>query len=84
MRHCVRWDWGPRSPKGAQPRKCLAHVCCGETAGWIKMPLGTEVGLCLGDVVLDEDLAPPKRGTAAPYFLAHVCCGQMVAHLSYC
>jgi len=21
-----------------------AHVCCGQTAGWIKMPLGTEVG----------------------------------------
>jgi len=23
-----------------------AHACCGETAGWIKMPLGWEVGLC--------------------------------------
>jgi len=43
--------------------------------GWIKMPLGTEVGLGPGDSVLDGDPAPPtKRCTAAPtpYFLAHV------------
>ena len=32
-----------------------AHVYCGQTAAWIKMPLGTEVGLGLRDVVLDED-----------------------------
>jgi len=31
----------------------LAHVCCGQTAGWIKMPLGTEVGLSPFDTVLD-------------------------------
>jgi len=29
-----------------------------QTAGWIKMPLGTEVGLSPG-VVLDGDPAPP-------------------------
>jgi len=28
------------------------------------MALGTEVGLGPGDVVLDGDPAPPKRGTA--------------------
>jgi len=40
--HCVRW--GPTSPpKGAQPSQFSVHVCCGRTAGWIKMPLGTEV-----------------------------------------
>jgi len=27
------------------PPQFLAHVCCGQTAGWIKMPLGTKVGL---------------------------------------
>ena len=51
-----------------------AHVCCGETARWIKMPLGItkwhlnpssqvgmEVGLGPGDVVLDGDPYPlPK------------------------
>ena len=32
-------------------------------AGWIKMPLGTEVGLGPGDFVLDGDPAPlPKKG----------------------
>jgi len=33
------------------------------------MPLGTEVGLGPGDIVLDVDAAPPtERGTAAPRF----------------
>jgi len=29
----------------------LAHVYCGQTAECIKMPLGMEVGLGLGDIV---------------------------------
>jgi len=42
-------------------------VYCGQTVGWIKMPLGTEVSLCAGHIVLDGDPAPPtERGTAAP------------------
>ena len=32
----------------------LAHVYCGQMAGWIKMPLGTQVGLSAGDFVLDD------------------------------
>jgi len=38
--------WGPSfpSPKGEQPQ-FSAHVCCGQTARWIKMSLGREVGL---------------------------------------
>ena len=73
-------------PKGAQPPPCSAHVCSGQTAGWIKMPLGTEVDLGPGHIVLDDDPAPPspESGTAAPLFLAHVYCDQTVAHLSYC
>jgi len=43
-----------------------AHVCCGQTAGWIKMPLGTEVGVGPGDIVLDGDPAPPKKRLTAP------------------
>jgi len=31
----------------------LADVYCGHTAGWIKMPLSTEVNLGPADVVLD-------------------------------
>ena len=44
-----------------------AHVVCGQTAGWIKMPLGMEVGL--GPVTLYQmgiQYSPTERGTAAP------------------
>jgi len=41
------------------------------------MPLGTEVGLGPGDVVLDRVPAPHKRGTV-PQFSVHVYCGQTV------
>jgi len=48
------------------------------------MPLGTDVGLSPGDILLDGDPAPaPNRGTSLQ-LLAHVYCGQPVAHLSYC
>jgi len=44
-------------------------VYCGQTVGWITMPLSKEVGLGPGDIVLDGDPAPPReRGTAAPTF----------------
>jgi len=42
---------------------------CGQTVGWIRMPLSIEVGLGPGHIVLDGELAPPKRGTARPSFL---------------
>jgi len=38
--------------------KFLAHVYCGQTAGWIEMELGMEVGLGPGHIVLDGDPAP--------------------------
>jgi len=41
------------------------------------MPLGTEVGLGPGDIVLDGDPPSPERGTAAAHFLAYAYCGQM-------
>jgi len=44
-------------------------------AGWIKVPLGTEVRLGPGSIVLDGDPAPSsptERGTAASPFSAHV------------
>ena len=73
----------PLSQRGTAP-KFSAHICCGQMAVWIKMPLGMEVGLSPIDIVLDGDPAPPlKRGTTAQ-FSAHVYCGQTVAHLSYC
>jgi len=65
--HCVALPQKGHSPK------CSAHVYCGQTARWIKMPLGTEVGLGPGDI-----------GGQQPPSLAHVCCGQTVAFLTYC
>ena len=49
----------PLSQKGHGPQ-FLAHVCCGQTIGWIQMPVGTEVGLGSGDNVLDRDPALPR------------------------
>ena len=47
-------------------------VYCGQMAGWNKMPLGTEVGLGAGDIVLDGDPAPPARkGAQRPPLFAH-------------
>jgi len=51
------------------------------------MPLGTEVGLGPGHIVLDGDPAPlSEKGTAgsSPHLSAHVYCAKTVAHLSYC
>jgi len=44
-------------------------VYCGQTATWIEMPLGIEVGLGPGHIMLDGDaVSPMERGTAAPPF----------------
>ena len=52
----------------------LAHVYCGQTAGWMKTPLGTEVDLGAGHIVLDGVPAPREWRTAAPsLFSTHVC-----------
>ena len=39
---------------------------CGQTVGWIKMPLGKEVGLGPGHTVLDGDPVVTQPVTAAP------------------
>jgi len=73
-RLCVRC--GPISPtpkKGHISPYFSAHVYCGQTAGWIKMPIGMEVGLGSGDIVLDGDPAFPQKGAQQlPTFLAHL------------
>jgi len=51
------------------PVLSVTLVYCGQTDGWIKMPLGMEVGLGPGHIVFDGDSAAPERGTAAPTFL---------------
>jgi len=57
----------PLYKKGTEPLKFRTHLYCGQRAGWIKMALGTEVGLGLGHIALDGDPAPlPKKGAEPP------------------
>ena len=85
-------DPAPLPERGQRPQ-FSAHVCFGQTAGWINMPLGMEVGLGPGHIVVDGDQLPPspplkKGGTTPPlpsiFGPSHVYCGQTVAHLSNC
>jgi len=64
--HSVRWG---HPPNGQSPQ-FSAHVCCGQMAGRIKMPLGRKVGLDPSDTVLDGDPArpSPKKDTEPPDF----------------
>jgi len=72
-------DGDPAPPKGHSPQFSV-HVRCGQTAAWIKTPLGTEVGLGPGDIVLDWDPAASpsqkRKGGHSPQFSADVRCGQ--------
>jgi len=45
-----------------------AHVYCGKTARWIKMPLGMEVGLGPGYIVLPGDPATPELHSVSHTF----------------
>jgi len=40
----------PPQNEGGAPPKFLAHVYCGQTAGWIKMVVSIDVGLSLGNL----------------------------------
>ena len=68
--HATLRYMGNQLPQKGHNPQFSPHVCCGKMAGWIKMPLGTEVGFCQGDIVLDGEPAPPppKKGTAHPLF----------------
>jgi len=64
--HCVTWGPSSPSPKG-HSLQFLAHIYCGQTAGWIKMPLGIEVGLGPGHTVLRGSQLTPQRCTALQF-----------------
>jgi len=67
--HCVRWrPSSALSKKGAQPpRQFSAHVHCGQTAGWIKVALGREVGLDQATLCyMGTQLLSPQKGTEPP------------------
>ena len=51
---------------------CLVTlVYCGQTIGWIKIPLGTEEGIGSGDCVRLGPSSPTESGTAASPLSAH-------------
>jgi len=61
----------------APPPQFSVHVYCGQTAGWTNTPLGTEVGLGSGYIVLDGDPVAPRNGySSPPMFSAHLYCGH--------
>ena len=79
--HCVRWEPSSPFPNRGRSHQFSAHICCSQVAGWIKMPVGREIGLSLNDIVLGGDQLPsPKRGRS-PEFSAHVYCGQMAGRI---
>jgi len=55
-------------PEEGQSPQFSASVYCGQTAAWIKMKLGTEVGLGPDHIVLDRDTVPPPKWTQPPIF----------------
>jgi len=61
----------PQEERHTHLTQFLAHVYFGQTAGWMKMPLGTEVDLGTGHIVLD--VAPALRN---PPLFARVYCGH--------
>ena len=64
--------------KGGGATQFSAHVYCCQIAVCIRIPLGTEVGLGLGDTALDGDRTSPtlKGHSPFPQFSANVHCGQ--------
>jgi len=70
-----KWDRAPNFWPMSRPQ-FLINVYCGQTAAWIKMPLGMEVGLGPGHIVLDDTQLPLRKKGAHPQFSAHVCCDQ--------
>jgi len=51
-RHYVRGDLAPPPQTGSRTSQFSAHVYYDQTAAWIKIPLGMEVGLGPGHILL--------------------------------
>ena len=77
------WTQLPPEKGHTHPTQFLAHVYCGQMARWMKTPLGTEVDLGPGHIVLDGVPAPAKGAQQPPSFRP-MSIVATVAHLSYC
>jgi len=70
-------DGDPAPPqKGPKAHQFSAHVCCGQTAAWIKMPLSTEVGPAYATLCSMWTHLPSPNGAQTPQFSVNVRCGQ--------
>ena len=58
-RSCMFWG---------EPLQVTLTYCCGQTVGWITMPLGTQAGLGPGDIMLDGSHLPSPKGAQPPNF----------------
>jgi len=74
----VRWRLSSPKKGYSAPTPISAHVCWDQTAGWMEMPLGTEVGLGPRQYCLRSRPSPlPKTGAQQTHhFSARVYCGQ--------
>jgi len=79
------WTQLPPEKGHTRPTQFLAYVYCGQMAGWMKTPLGTEVDLGPGHIVLDG-VPPPAKGAQQlpPPSVRLMSIVATVAHLSYC
>jgi len=73
----------PRKKGTPTPTQLLAHVYCGQMAGWMKRPLGAKVDLRSGHIVLDGVPAPANGAQPPPCFRS-MSVVATVAHLSHC
>jgi len=82
----LKWSRLPLSLKWAQHSPQFSvHVYCGQTAGWMKTPLGTEVDRGPGHIVFDGDPAPPAKGAQQlPPSFRPMSIVATVVRLSYC
>jgi len=85
----IALDGDPAPPplKAGRGPQISAQICCGQMAGWIKMPLRMEAGLGPGDFALDGDPAPsPQKGQSAqvrPLFIVAKQPGGSKWHLAW-
>jgi len=66
----IVFDVDPATPRkrAHPPHPILAHVYCGQMAGWMKTPLGMKVDRGPGHIVLDGVPAPAKGAPQPPSF----------------
>jgi len=75
--------WYGCKPRRSSPLQFSVHVYYGQTAGWMKTPLGTEVDLGPGHIVLDCSQIPAK-GAQQTLSFRPMSIVATVAHLSHC